>query len=45
MAGKRTVDRERVAKLAARGLTPKQIAARVGCSARTVTRILREEQR
>ncbi len=43
MAGKRTIDRERVARLAALGLTAAQIAARMGCSDKSVRRILREE--
>ena len=42
MAGKRTVDQGRVRALAGKGLTPQQIAARVGCSTRTVNRILKE---
>lgn len=42
MADKRTVDRERVRAMAAKGLTAAQIAARVGCSARHVNRILKE---
>lgn len=42
MAMKPIVDRERVRALAAKGLTTKQIAGRVGCSERTVNRILRE---
>ncbi len=40
MGGKRTIDYDRVASLAAKGLTAPQIAARLGCSARQVGRIL-----
>ena len=42
MAGKSTVDRQRVRALAEKGLNPQQIAARVGCTDRTVRRILKE---
>lgn len=44
MAGKRTIDRERVLQLDAKGLTPAQIASRVGCSEKSVRRILKEHE-
>jgi len=44
MAGKPSVDRERVAQLAAKGLTSSQIAARLGCSTKTVGKILKEQK-
>lgn len=41
MAMRRVIDWDRVAAMAARGCTARQIAARLGCSERSVTRILR----
>ncbi len=42
MGARRTIDWDRVAAMAAQGRSVKQIAARMGCSERSVTRILHE---